>query len=144
MSPEFELIVQLGSLHSKIQKCIGDPLSAHGISLTESLVLLHLQQARDNKLRRIDLAQKVGLSASGVTRLLNPMQKIGLIEKEESVRDARVSLVALSRAGAKIFREAEKTFEHSARSLLAPLSGKDRGALSRIVNALLSSGESKQ
>jgi DNA-binding MarR family transcriptional regulator len=136
-SPEFELIVQLGSLHWKIQKSIGDPLSAHGISVTEYLVLFHLQQARDTKLRRIDLAQKVGLSASGVTRLLNPMQKIGLIEKEESARDARVSLVALSRAGTKIFREAEKTFEHSARSLLAPLSGKDRDALSRIVNALL-------
>jgi DNA-binding MarR family transcriptional regulator len=136
-SPEFELIDQLGSLYAKIQKCIGDPLSVHGLSLTEYLVLLHLQQARDNKLRRIDLAQKVGLSASGVTRLLNPMQKIGLIDKEESARDARVSLVALTRAGARIFRDAEKTFEHSAQSLLAPLSGKDRDALSRIVNALL-------
>jgi DNA-binding MarR family transcriptional regulator len=136
-SPEFELIVQLGNLHSKILKRIGDPLSAHGISLTEYLVLFHLQQARDSKLRRIDLAQKVGLSASGVTRLLNPMQKMGLIEKEESARDARVSLVALSRAGAKMFREADETFEQSARSLLAPLSGRDRDALSRIVNALL-------
>ena len=52
-----------------------------------------LNEASTHSLKRIDLAEQVGLSASGVTRMLLPMEKIGLISKEEGARDARVSLV---------------------------------------------------
>ncbi len=62
-----------------------------------------LYQAADEAMRRIDLAESVGLSASGVTRLLLPMQKIGLVQKEQNPRDARVSLVKLTETGKQIF-----------------------------------------
>lgn len=55
-------------------------------------------------MRRIDLADSVGLSPSAVTRLLAPMEKPGLVEKEANPRDARVSLVKLSTAGAGVKR----------------------------------------
>jgi len=101
------------------------------------MVMFHLSESTNKKLRRIDLAEKIGLSASGVTRLLNPMQKIGLVNKEESARDARVSLVKLTSAGGRIYRDAEKTFNESAGLFLKPLKDKQLANLANLTEILL-------
>ncbi len=69
--------------------------------LNEFIVLYHLHNAPEQTLRRIDLAEKVGLTASGITRLLLPMEKIGLVEKKVNPNDARVSLVSIASGGKK-------------------------------------------
>ncbi len=86
---------------AKLQTELSRHLDAHlnGIGFTEFIILYHLSQADDQKMRRIDLAGKVGLTASGVTRLLLPMEKIGLIKKESNEHDARVSYVVLASGG---------------------------------------------
>lgn len=131
------LVIKLVALHTKIQRQLAGPLSFHGISFTEYLVLLQLHAAPGKKLRRVDLAQQVGLSASGVTRLLNPMQKTGLIDKEEAARDARVSLVTLTSAGETVLNDAEVSFGHMAQSFTESLAEEDQQNLSRIVSSLL-------
>jgi len=73
-------------------------------------------------MRRIELAERVGISASGITRLLAPMQKIKLVEKEVNPRDARQSLVKLSTVGQELYRDASVSFEHCAQQLLENLS----------------------
>lgn len=70
-----------------------------GIGFNEFIILYHLSQSEEQKMRRIDLAEKIGLTASGVTRLLLPMEKIGLIKRESNPRDARVSYVVITSAG---------------------------------------------
>jgi DNA-binding MarR family transcriptional regulator len=87
-------------------------------------------------MRRVDLAEKVGLTASGVTRLLNPMEKIGLVDKTASSHDARVSLVALSKAGRRMLEDAGVTVDDAARSLLGPLEARRQHELGKIVQAL--------
>lgn len=71
----------------------------NGIGLNEFIILYHLSLAENGKMRRIDLADKIGLTASGVTRLLLPMEKIGLIKKESDKNDARVSYVVIAPGG---------------------------------------------
>lgn len=71
----------------------------NGISLNEFIILYHLNQTNGDKMRRIDLAGKVGLTASGVTRLLLPMEKIGLVSRQANEHDARVSYVRLAPGG---------------------------------------------
>ena len=51
-----------------------------GIGFSEFVILLNLSKAENETMRRIDLAEKIGLTASGVTRMLAPMEKIGLIK----------------------------------------------------------------
>lgn len=81
-----------------------------GLGFNEFVILFHLDQAPDKKIRRIDLAEKMGLTASGVTRILAPMEKIGLIKKETAPRDARVSYVAITSSGQRNLSETlEKT-----------------------------------
>ncbi|MDH7942892.1 MarR family transcriptional regulator [Pseudohongiella sp. SYSU M77423] len=131
------LLISLINLNTRLEKSLSGPLSLHGISLTEYMVLRQLAQAPEQKLRRIDLAQQVGLSASGVTRLLNPMEKTGLIDKEQVERDARVSLVTLTSAGKKILEDAGTTFDQSAQSMLAPLKPAEQNTLQALISALL-------
>lgn len=113
-------------LQSHLQKKSDLCLSAHGISFTELMVLYHLDKAPDKTMRRIDLAECVGLSASGITRLLKPMEKIKLIQKEENPRDARVSLVKLSTSGERVFKEAYVSFQERADELLGALDTEER------------------
>jgi len=95
-----------------------DGLSLHGLSLTDFLILHILSQVPGNRLRRIDLAESTGLTASGITRIISPMEKMGLVVKEHNDRDARVSYVKLTAAGDRIFKEATVTAEHIANKLL--------------------------
>ena len=64
-------------------------------NLTEFIILLSLAQAQDKKLRRVDLAKALGMTPSGITRLLLPMEKIGLVGRESHPTDARASYVTL-------------------------------------------------
>ena len=130
------LVMNIINLQNNIHKRIGGALSIHGIGLSDYLVLHQLFIAPYQKMRRIDLAERVGLSPSGVTRLLNPMEKIGLIEKESNPRDARVSLVALSNAGKRVYEEATTSFQHASTTLFEPLDSKQLGILSELVKAV--------
>jgi DNA-binding MarR family transcriptional regulator len=73
--------------------------SHHGISFSDFQLLNHLARAPGGKLRRVDLADRVGLTASGVTRSLLPLEKIGLVTREADPRDARVGFAVVTPAG---------------------------------------------
>lgn len=130
------LIISMATLQANLLKKIDLQLSVHGISFTEFLIMYHLSQAPKMTMRRIDLAESVGLSASGVTRLVNPMEKNHLVQKKSNPRDARVSLVELSETGANLFKDAWTSFQLIANSILKPLNGKQTETLSLLINNL--------
>ena len=82
-----------------------------GLWLNDFIVLYHLNSVEGNKLRRIDLADKVWLTASWITRLLLPMEKIWLVSKETNVSDARVSFVLLAPGWKNLLVDAIKRME---------------------------------
>ena len=86
-------------------------LSLHGISLNDYMILFHLNRSEEGKLRRIDLAAKIGVTASGITRLIAPLEKIGLVGRKANKRDARVSYVTITKAGKRILNEASESAE---------------------------------
>ena len=137
MSQKEELIISLAKLQSQLTKRVDQHLSVHGISFSEFLVLHHLHDAPNKTMRRIDLAESVGLSASGITRLVNPMHKNHLVQKETNARDARVSLVQLSETGEELYVYAKISFEQSAEYILTSLSKKQITTLLTLTNSLL-------
>ena len=78
----------------------------HGLTLNDYEVLLHLSRAEDYRMRRVDLAQSVLLTASGITRLLDGLERSGLVCKETCRSDARVSYAKLTDEGLRRLREA--------------------------------------
>ena len=119
-----ELVMAISALESRLARKFDQRLGLHGISYREFLVLHHLSNAPEGTLRRGELADKVSLSASGVTRMLRPMEKIGLVTKAVNPRDARVSPVTLSSSGRSVYGDALQTFEEGAASALKPLTHK--------------------
>ena len=122
-------IIENALAASQITKRIDGQLSYHGISYTEYLIMHHLAGSALKTMRRIELAERVGISASGVTRLLAPMQKIKLVEKEINPRDARQSLVKLTQVGQVLYTDASVSFAHCAQELLQGLSDKQVDSL---------------
>ncbi len=120
-----------------ISKHLDNSLGAiHGIGLAEYMVLLNLMQAPNRSMRRIDIAEALGRTASGITRMLMPMEKIGVVAKATSERDARVSLVRITPAGETIFSDASTTFEQKAESLLKNIDGRKAETFLTLLNSI--------
>jgi DNA-binding MarR family transcriptional regulator len=79
----------------------------HGISFADYQLLRQLVRAPEGRLRRVDLADRLGLTASGVTRSLLPLEKIGLVGRQSDPRDARVGYALITPAGAELVRNAD-------------------------------------
>ena len=86
----------------------------HGVSLSDLALLLELRSAPERRMRRVDLAARLGVTPSGVARQLGPLERIGLVSREAHERDARLALVVLTDAGARIVEEALPTAEEAA------------------------------
>jgi MarR family transcriptional regulator, 2-MHQ and catechol-resistance regulon repressor len=80
-------------------------IEAHGVTLNEYEVLLLLARAPDRRMRRIDLAAEVRLSPSGITRMLDRLEKTELVEKAKCETDARITYAVLTDAGMAKLRE---------------------------------------
>jgi DNA-binding MarR family transcriptional regulator len=81
----------------------------HGLTLNDYEVLLHLSHADGGRMRRVDLAERVVLTASGITRLLEGLERSGFVCKETCPSDARVSYAKLTDEGAAKLRAAAET-----------------------------------
>lgn len=117
LTPSLKLFLNLATVQSVMSRRFDSRLGMLG--LTEFLILFHLSNAREGKMRRIDLADSIGLTASGVTRLLAPMEKIGLVKRETNAADARVSFVALAKGGKTALENALENAEDLAKTALA-------------------------
>ena len=84
-------------------------ISEHGLTLNDYEVLLRLAHAPDRQMRRVDLASEVLLTASGITRLLEGLERAGYVERGQCASDARVSYAVLTEAGLAKLREAADT-----------------------------------
>ena len=113
------LLLNLFKAQTVINRKFDGKVSAHGIGANDFMILHHLVHAEGRKLRRIDLADLVGVTASGVTRMLAPMEKIGLVTRERNERDARISYVILAPGGKRVYEDALITANHFAEGILA-------------------------
>ena len=96
--------------HSAITRQLNaDLLNVHGLTLNDYEVMLLLSRADDRRMRRVDLAQSVVLTASGITRLLDGLERQGLVEKDPCATDGRVSYAKLTDTGHSKLKEAAAT-----------------------------------
>jgi DNA-binding MarR family transcriptional regulator len=86
-----------------------DLLGAHGLPLRSYDVLLQLAQAGGRRLRMSELADAVVLSRSGLTRLVDRLERQGYVERRPCPSDARGSLAALTPLGLRRLRDSRAT-----------------------------------
>src|SRR3954454_16651678 len=90
----------------------------HGLTINAYEALLQLARAPDSRMRRVDLANSLLLTASGVTRLLDGLEREGYVGREECESDRRVSYAVLTRTGRDKLREADRSHTRQIRELL--------------------------
>jgi DNA-binding MarR family transcriptional regulator len=96
--------------HAALRRSLSAELQEeHGLSVTAYEALLLLSRAEEGSMRRVDLAGGLGLSPSGVTRLLEGLERDGLVEKRSCASDARVSYAVLTDAGRRRLDESSRS-----------------------------------
>ena len=99
-SPALEVFVRLVRAHAAVTRQLSAELQQeHGLTINAYEALLHLARAEDQPMRRVDLANSLLLTASGVTRLLDGLERSGLIARQVCPSDARASYSVLTDAG---------------------------------------------
>lgn len=131
-----DILMAFFQVHARFLQEIDSALSAHGMSFSQFQILYWLDEAPMNRMSRIDLAEKIGMTASGVTRLLKPMTKFGVVMGDDSGRDARERRVKLTSSGKRIFGESMVSFEETAKMLFSGLAPKDLLKLWKLENRL--------
>lgn len=92
----------------------GELSAVHGLSVNEMFLLMQLEQASLHRLSRVELARRLHMSASTVTRMATPLEKIGLVGRQIDKRDARLAFVVLTKAGLAKLQEVHETFAEQA------------------------------
>jgi DNA-binding MarR family transcriptional regulator len=96
--------------HAALTRELSSRLEAvHELTLSDFDVLIQLYFAEGRRMRRIDLARSVLLTASGITRLLDGLESAGLVGKERCDSDARVTYAVLTTAGVRKIEEARES-----------------------------------
>jgi DNA-binding MarR family transcriptional regulator len=91
----------------------------HGLTLNDYEVLLLLSMADESMQRRTDLARRVQLTPSGITRLVGGLERDGLVTSRHCESDARVTWAVLTEDGAERLDAARHTHHEGIGELLA-------------------------
>lgn len=114
-----EFCLRLGRAWATLSRRLDSALgSHHGISFADYQLLLQLHRAPGGRLRRVDLAERLGLTASGVTRSLLPLEKIGLVTRQSDPRDARVGYASITETGSELVTNATVVVDNVSRNAL--------------------------
>jgi DNA-binding MarR family transcriptional regulator len=114
----------------------------HGLTLNDYEVLLLLAHADGGMMRRVDLAGAVLLTASGITRLLEGLERSGYVVKETCASDARVSYAKITDDGREKLRVAGVTHLRGIDELfVGRYSGSELATLAELLARLPVTGE---
>ena len=96
----------LGAHMSATKQLNAQLVADHALTISDYGVLLQLAWAPDRRLRRVDLADAMSLSASGITRLLDGLERSGFVERAQCDDDRRVVYAVLTDDGLNKLRDA--------------------------------------
>ena len=125
--------------HAEVTRRLeADLVAEHGLPLASYDVLVQLVEAPGRRLRMTELAEKVLLSRSGVTRLVDRLERDGLVLRETCPSDARGLYAVLTDAGYERLRTASGTHLRGVCSYVTGrLSAAQLAALGDALDALL-------
>jgi DNA-binding MarR family transcriptional regulator len=107
--------------------------AAHGLTLSQSEVLIFLDDAPSQQMRMAELAKEVLLSSSGGTRLVERLETLGYVSRRAATDDRRVLYAQLTDAGRHVAKAARTTYQQGVReTFLNRLRATDQAALSVI------------
>jgi DNA-binding MarR family transcriptional regulator len=141
--PNLEAWLAFLRAHASVTRELSSRLeAAHGLTMNDYDCMVQLAYAPERSLRRVDLARSVLLSPSGITRLLDGLEREGWVEKRSCDSDARVTYAHLTDAGLAKFKTARKTHLADVEQAFGSrFSAEELAAVSSLLGRLLDSDE---
>ncbi|MHB8060806.1 MAG: MarR family winged helix-turn-helix transcriptional regulator [Gaiellaceae bacterium] len=138
MNTELSSVLDLALARTLVTRDVDNTLGAHhGLGLSDLALLLELRSTPQGKMRRVELANRLGVTTSGVARQLGPLERRKIVTRESNPADARLALVVLTGAGARLLDEALATAEEDAERVLARYwSPAERQRLGKLLGAV--------
>src|SRR5918998_6595252 len=126
-------------VHSALVKALdAELLAEHDLPLTSYEVLINLQAAPGHRRRMAELAEGVLLSRSGMTRLVDRLERDGLIERDACIEDGRGMFAVLTDKGEELLSRARRTHLDGVRErFLRHFSEDELEQLARLWNRVL-------
>lgn len=113
------LALAFAAAWNRLERRLSNSLAAiRGVSLAEYRLLRTLADSPDAQASRVDLAYALGVTPSGVTRALRPLEKLGMVTTVKSKRDARLAIAALTAAGREVVNDASGVVDDSMATLM--------------------------
>jgi DNA-binding MarR family transcriptional regulator len=101
-APAVRAFARLLRAHASTTRLLSaELLEEHGLTINDYETLLVLSHAEGRRLKRVELARRLLLTPSGITRLLEGLQDAGLVARESCPSDLRVTYASLTDAGAE-------------------------------------------
>ena len=142
LSPEEALFVWVGMLrvhHVVVSLLDAELQTKHHLPLSSFEVLLHLSLRPERRMRLSALAESVVLTQSGISRLIDRLEKAGLVRREPYPDDKRGAYAVLTAEGLARVHAAEATHLAAVRAhFLDHLTDEERSTLARVWERLLS------
>jgi DNA-binding MarR family transcriptional regulator len=138
MKTELSFVLDLALARTLVTRDVDNTLGAHhGLGLSDLALLLELRATPQRKMRRVELANRLGVTTSGVARQLGPLERRGIVTRESNPADARLALVVLTEAGRGVIEQALATAEEDAERVLARYwSPSERQRLGKLLSAV--------
>jgi len=119
LTREQTLALTFAGSWNRLEKRLDSALGAiRGISFAEYRLLRALSDAPGSWASRVDLAHAVGMTPSGVTRALRPLEKLGYLTTAKSKRDARLALTSLTPPGRDLVNDASGVVDDMMKTVL--------------------------
>jgi DNA-binding MarR family transcriptional regulator len=137
-APALDAWARLLRGHAAITRALSAELEAeHCLTINDYEALFLLSRAEEGRLRRVDLAERLLLTASGVTRLLDGLERAGLVERGFCASDRRVTYAVLTEAGRARLEEASASHLAGVRAFLEErFSGDELDQLAELLGRL--------
>ena len=137
-----EAFVGLIRGHASVTRAMNARLLAeHGLTINDFEALLRLSRAEAGRMRRVDLAAELLLTASGVTRLLDGLDRAGLVDCAACSSDRRVTYAVLTEAGREKLAEAAESHVGDIRGFFdARFSEEELARLAQLLGRLADAG----
>ncbi|HWH06789.1 MAG TPA: MarR family transcriptional regulator [Gaiellaceae bacterium] len=117
---ELDAFARLARAHAVLRRELqAEVLAPRGLTMSDFDALLHISRAEGLRLRRVDLVERMMLTPSGVTRLLEGLEEGGLVESVRCEQDARATWAQLTGDGVQTLECVGATYAKRLRELFA-------------------------
>ncbi len=132
---EDEALVALQRTADRLHGCLSEMLRAHGLSPTQYNALRILRGAGDEGRACSEIAERMINRDPDITRLVDRLERRGLVERSREDRDRRVVTTRITAAGLELLESLDQPIEDFNRRMLGPLGEEQLRMLIQLLEA---------